>query len=149
MTSAGERQQGEARATAAAVHSAVSLFTRRVRESKKTELSLPERSVLSRLDRHGPDTTAGLARWEEISPQAMGATVSGLEARGLLARSPDPSDGRRSILTITTEGSTIVRAGRSELTERLATALDRDFTPDEMAVIRSASPLLERLAELI
>ncbi|MCU1530284.1 MAG: regulatory protein MarR [Frondihabitans sp.] len=139
----------EAQTTAATVHATVSLFTRRVRESKKSEVTLPERSVLSRLDRHGPDTTAGLARWEEISPQAMGVTVSTLESRKLLERSPDPSDGRRSILTITDDGTRVVRTGRGELTDRIALALDNHFTSDEMEQIRSAAPLLQRLAELL
>ena len=89
----------EARDTAAAVQAAVSLFMRRAREGKTSELSLAERTALSRLDRHGPDTTANLARWAEITPQSMGVTMSSLEAKGLIARSPDPADGRRSILT--------------------------------------------------
>lgn len=139
----------EAHQTAAAVHAAVSLFTRRAREGKSSELSLPERTALSRLDRNGPDTTAGLARWQEITPQAMGVTVSALESRGLLERAPDPTDGRRSILTITAHGVDVVRAGRGQLTDRLAGVLDESFTSEEMAQIRSAAPLLQRLAELI
>ncbi|BDZ49382.1 MarR family transcriptional regulator [Frondihabitans sucicola] len=139
----------EARSTAAAVHVAISLFTRRARESKSAELSLPERTALSRLDRNGPDTTAGLARWEEISPQAMGVTVSALESKGLLARSPDPQDGRRAILTITPEGVEVVRASRGRLTDRLASTLDEHFSSDEMELIRTAAPVIERLAELL
>lgn len=131
------------------MHVAVSLFQRRARESKSAELSLPERTVLSRLERSGPDTTAGLARWEEISPQAVGVTVSGLESRGLLERAPDPTDGRRSMLTATAEGVAVVRASRSDLTDRLATALNERFTSEEMQLIRSAAPLIERLAELL
>lgn len=105
--------------------------------------------MLSRLERSGPDTTAGLARWEEISPQAVGVTVSGLESRGLLERAPDPTDGRRSMLTATAEGVAVVRASRSDLTDRLATALNERFTSEEMQLIRSAAPLIERLAELL
>ena len=142
-------RSAEVSTTAAAVHGAVSLFIRRARESKRSELSLPERTALSRLDRNGPDTTASLARWEEISPQAMGTTVAALETKGYLARSPDPSDGRRSILTITEEGLAVVRAGRGRLTDRLVATLDDRFTSDEMAQLRSAAPLLERLAELL
>ena len=143
------RAAEEPRATAAAVHVAVSLFTRRARESKLTDLSLPERTALSRLERHGPDTTAGLARWEQISPQAMGATVAVLESKALLTRAPDPTDGRRMILTITETGAEVVRAGRGQLTDRITAALDEHFTPEEMELIRTAAPLIERLADLI
>ena len=139
----------EAQDTAAAVQAAVNLFLRRAREGKSSELSLPEQTVLSRLDRHGPDTTANLARWEEITPQSMGVTVSALEAKGLIARSPDPADGRRSILTITAEGTTKVHTNRGQLTDRLAAALAEHFTAEDMASIRSAAPLIQRLAELI
>jgi DNA-binding MarR family transcriptional regulator len=134
---------------AAALHVAISLFTRRARESKTGELSLPERTALSRLDRNGPDTTAGLARREEISPQAMGVTVSALESKGFVQRSADPTDARRSILTITGEGVSAVRASRGQLTDRISRTLDEQFSPDEIAQIRSATPLIERLAELI
>jgi DNA-binding MarR family transcriptional regulator len=139
----------EVQATAAAVHLAISLFTRRARESRSGELSLPERTVLSRLDRNGPDTAASLARWEEISPQSMGATMAALESRGFVRRAPDPTDGRRVILTITEEGVSVVRASRGELTDRIAAVLGERFTPDEVELIRSAAPLIERLAELI
>jgi DNA-binding MarR family transcriptional regulator len=104
---------------------------------------------LSRLDRNGPDTTANLARWEEITPQSMGVTVSALESKGLIERSPDPTDGRRSILTITTDGATKLHANRGQLTDRLAAALAEHFTVEEMASIRLAAPLIQRLAESI
>ena len=139
----------EARDTAAAVQAAVSLFMRRAREGKTSELSLAERTALSRLDRHGPDTTANLARWAEITPQSMGVTMSALEAKGLIARSPDPTDGRRSILTITADGTTEAQASRGQLTDRLAATLAEHFTVEEMASIRLAAPLIQRLAELI
>lgn len=140
---------GEVFATAAAVHSAVSLFSRRAREGKSSELSLPERTVLARLDRHGPDTTAGLARWEEITPQSMGVTVASLESSGLIERAPDPKDGRRSILSITADGAAKIRATRGQLTDRLASTLGENFSVNEMRLIRAASPLIERLAELL
>jgi DNA-binding MarR family transcriptional regulator len=139
----------EAERTAAALHAAISLFTRRARETKSGELSLPERTALSRLDRKGPTTTAGLARWEEISPQAMGVTVAALESRGYLTRSADPTDGRRAILTITPEGVAVSQASRGQLTQRISATLDEQFTTEDMKLLRLSSPLIERLAELI
>jgi DNA-binding MarR family transcriptional regulator len=56
---------------------------------------VPETSALARLDRNGAATSSELARVEQISPQSMGATMSALEARGLVARDPDARDGRR------------------------------------------------------
>ena len=138
------------RETAAALQLSVGLFKRRAHErAREGELTSPELSVLSRLDRNGPDTTAGLARWEQISPQAMGATVAALEARELIGRAPDPDDGRRSILTLTEAGQRALRAGRNALTDQMAAALSRGFTPAEIEQLRVAAPLIERLAQLI
>jgi DNA-binding MarR family transcriptional regulator len=136
--------------TAAALQLSVGLLKRRARETARDgELSSPEMSVLSRLDRNGPGTTAALARWEQITPQAVGATVAVLEARELIARAPDPGDGRRSILTITQAGERALRAGRNALTDLMTGALSRGFTPGEIEQLRVAAPLIERLAQLI
>ncbi len=87
----------EIRETAAALQLSVGLLKRRAREKTRDgELSAPDMAVLSRLDRYGPGTTAALARWEQITPQAMGATVAGLEARGF--DHPHPRSGRRTAL---------------------------------------------------
>jgi DNA-binding MarR family transcriptional regulator len=138
------------RETAAALQLSVGLLKRRARETARDgELSSPETAVLSRLDRNGPGTTAALARWEQITPQAMGATVAALEARELIARTPDPEDGRRSILTLTEAGGRALRAGRNALTDQMAAALSRGFTPGEIEQLRVAAPLIERLAQLI
>ena len=138
------------RKTAAALQLSVGLLKRRARETARDgELSGPETAVLSRLDRNGPGTTAALARWEQITPQAMGATVAALEARELIMRAPDPDDGRRSILRLTGAGERALRAGRNALTDQMAAALSRGFTPGEIEQLRVAAPLIERLAQLI
>jgi DNA-binding MarR family transcriptional regulator len=138
------------RETAAALQLSVGLLKRRARETPRFgELSSPETAVLSRLDRNGPGTTAALARWEQITPQAMGATVAALEARELIVRTPDPEDGRRSILTLTEAGERVLRAGRNALTDQMAAALSRGFAPGEIEQLRVAAPLIERLAQLI
>ena len=136
--------------TAAALQLSIGLLKRRARETARDgELSGPETAVLSRLDRNGPGTTAALARWEQITPQAMGATVAALEARELIMRAPDPDDGRRSILRLTGAGERALRAGRNALTDQMAAALSRGFTPGEIEQLRVAAPLIERLAQLI
>src|SRR6478672_6922144 len=79
----------------------VGLLRRRLRQVPVTgALTFPETAALGRLDRGGPATAADLARQEQISPQSMGATLSELEARGFVKRQPDPTDGRRILLSI-------------------------------------------------
>ena len=110
---------------------------------------MPQLTALSRLDRLGPSTTAELARREQITPQAMGATIASLEQRGLVARRPDAADGRRSILSLTPAGRAAVRSGRSAVVDQIAAVLAESFTSEEIATLDAAAPLIERLAELL
>ncbi|MGW4401864.1 MarR family winged helix-turn-helix transcriptional regulator [Amycolatopsis nivea] len=133
---------------AATLYGAVSLIARRLRQSQVTaELSLPERSALSRLDRDGPATTAALARAEQITPQAMSSTISGLSVRGFVTRSADPADGRQMIVSLTPEGSEVLRARRDARMRQFAASLGSGFSPEELAVLKEAAPLLERLGQ--
>jgi DNA-binding MarR family transcriptional regulator len=139
-----------ARETAGRLRVAVGAFRRRVREASAAgELSGPQLTALSRLDRQGPVTTAELARREQISPQAMGATIASLEDLGLVARSADPADGRRSILSLTPEGLAAIRSGRNALVDRITVVLEESFTVEETEVLNVAAPLIQRLADLL
>jgi DNA-binding MarR family transcriptional regulator len=139
-----------ARETAGRLRVAVGAFRRRVREASAAgELSGPQLTALSRLDRQGPVTTAELARREQISPHAMGATIASLEDLGLVARSADPADGRRSILSLTPEGLAAIRSGRNALVDRITVVLEESFTVEETEVLNAAAPLIQRLADLL
>ena len=135
---------------AGALRVSVGLLLRRMRQKRNDgELTLPESSALTRLDRGGPATASALAKLEQISPQSMGATLGALEARGLIGRRPDPGDGRRAVLSVTEAGARLLRDKRNARTEQLAKALSAGFTPAEIQLLAAASPLLERLAESI
>ncbi len=143
-------EEPDVREVAAALQMSIGLLRRRLRQVRpEGELTLPEVAALARLDRAGPATASALARVEQISPQSMGATLAGLEARGLVARSPDPDDGRRVVLSVTGAGQQVLRDKRSARTEQLAQALSAGFTSAELAQLRVAAPLLERLAQSI
>ncbi|WP_141726403.1 MarR family transcriptional regulator, partial [Actinacidiphila rubida] len=102
------------------------------------------------LDRGGPTTSSALARQEQITAQAMGATLAGLEAQRLIERSRDPEDGRRVLLALTGAGRAALQRRRDARTEMLAGALTGGaFTPEELARLAAAAPLLERLAQTV
>jgi DNA-binding MarR family transcriptional regulator len=135
---------------AGALRVSIGLLLRRLRQTRTDgELTLPESSALTRLDRGGPATASALAKLEQISPQSMGATLGALEAKGLIERRRDPGDGRRAVLSVTDAGSRLLRDKRNARTELLAKALSAGFTPAEIQLLAAASPLLERLAESI
>jgi len=132
---------------AAAVRASIGLLLRRMRQVPAAgELTLPENSALTRLDRAGPATASALARLEQISPQSMGETLGALERRGLVARHRDPEDGRRIVLSLTDAGRQVLRDKRNARTEQLAQALSAGFTKAELGQLMAAAPLLERLA---
>ena len=136
--------------TAAAVLASVATLVRRVRQVPiEGGLTMPERQALSRLDRFGSATSSELAREAQITAQAMGATLSALQARGLVERRPDPADGRRVILSVTDAGRQQLQEKRNARTELLAGVLSRTFTQAELRQLAAVTPLLERLAQNI
>ncbi|MQY18143.1 MarR family winged helix-turn-helix transcriptional regulator [Nocardia macrotermitis] len=138
------------RETANRLRIAIGAFKRRVQETAKSgELSNPQITALSRLDRLGPMTAAGLARREQITPQAMGTTVASLEKLGLVMRKTDPQDARRAILRLTPEGLAAVHSGRNAVVDKVTAALEDSFTDAEIETLSAAAPLIERLAELL
>ena len=135
---------------AGALRVSIGLLLRRLRQvHAEGELTLPESSALARLDRGGPATPSVLAKLEQISPQSMGATLGGLEARGLVERRPDPEDGRQVVMSATEAGLQALRNRRNARTEHLAQALSTGFTRSELKQLMAVAPLLERLAQSI
>ena len=98
--------------------------------SKSDDVTASQTAALGRLLRYGPATIADLARAEGVRPQSMGATVQALVDLGLAERQPDPTDGRRSIVSATAAGrearQTAWAARNRELAERLATLPEAD-----------------------
>jgi DNA-binding MarR family transcriptional regulator len=128
----------------------VGRLARRIRQlytnASGDDLSFTELAVLSRLDREGPHTSAQLAGLERITAQAIGTVLGELHRRGLVARGPDPADGRRVITTVTDAGRAALDNREQVITERLATAVD-SLTPDERERLAGALPVLILLAE--
>jgi DNA-binding MarR family transcriptional regulator len=123
------------------------LLVRRLRQRKADgELTMPESTCLSRLDREGPATSSALAKQAQISPQSMGATLAALEERGLVERRPDPADGRKVVMSLTAAGRRALDQRRATGTDAMARALADGFTAAELEQLRTAAPLFERLA---
>jgi DNA-binding MarR family transcriptional regulator len=143
-------QELDVNEVAATLRVSIGLFLRRLRQAPvRDDLTMPEVSVLVRLERGGPATSAALARLEQISPQGMGTTLAGLEARGFVQRHPDPGDGRRVLMSVTDSGSKVLWDKRNARTEQLARVLSAEFTRSEIRQLMAAAPLIERLAQRI
>ncbi|MEU6678566.1 MarR family transcriptional regulator [Streptomyces sp. NPDC046925] len=133
---------------AADLSNVVRRLVRRLRGvTPATGLSPTQRSVLARLDRGGPATTAALAREELVRPQSMRLTVGALEEMGLVERAPDPDDGRQSVVSVTDEGHRTLAEMRAAKHDWLSTVLADGLDPAERRQLADAIVLLERLVQ--
>jgi len=123
-------------------------FKRRMREQTQPgDLTLAQISVLARLDREGPATVSTLAREAGMRPQSMGATIAALEARGLVHGTPDPADGRQTLLSLTDACRKVIRASRLAREDWLLNAIETKLTSAQQAELARAVALLQRLVE--
>ncbi|MBW5253178.1 MarR family transcriptional regulator [Streptomyces poriferorum] len=135
-----------AEAVAQQLASVVGRLLRRLRSSSSESLLTPtQRSVLARLEDGGPATTADLARAEFVRPQSMRLTLGALEEQGLIARAPDPADGRKSVVSVTDTGRTTLAEVRAAKRNWLAEAVAAELDGAERRTVAEAATLIERL----
>lgn len=123
-----------------------SRLRRRMRESYDTRgLSPSQTSVLSRLSKDGPASTSELAAAEGVRHQSMAATLAVLDEHGLITRRPDPTDGRRQLVSVNKAGRTFLDDKRRASEEWLARSLQEHYTERERQTVIKALALLERI----
>ncbi|GGL35349.1 winged helix-turn-helix transcriptional regulator [Phycicoccus endophyticus] len=98
-------------------------------------------TLLALAGKHGPARACELAEAGGLDQSTTSRRVSGLVERGLLARQPDPSDGRAQQIALTTSGRDVLAAGRAQRERLVATALEGWDEADR----RSLAELLGRL----
>ncbi|MCU1480728.1 MAG: Transcriptional regulator [Subtercola sp.] len=123
-------------------------LTRRLREQSNAtgDYTHSQGSALLRLEREGPQTISDLARAEGVRPQSMAAIVQFLLEAGLVEGSPDPKDGRKTLLSITDEARAKFASGRLAKEDWLFRTIRTTLTAEEQATLATSIPLLRRLA---
>ncbi|MCO5972806.1 MarR family winged helix-turn-helix transcriptional regulator [Actinoallomurus soli] len=123
-------------------------LVRRLREQAAgSDLTKSQMSALLRIEREGTATSSSLAEAEGMRPQSMAKIVRVLEGAGLISGSPDPKDGRKTLLSLTPAAQEQFRIGRSAREDWLTSAIDASLSDDEIAQLASAVKLLRRLAQ--
>jgi DNA-binding MarR family transcriptional regulator len=123
-------------------------LARRLRaQTDGNDLTRSQSSVLARLERHGPATATALARAEGVRPQSMAKIVSAVLAAGLVSGSPDPNDGRKTVLCLTDSARAQFRTGRLAKEDWLTRAIDDTLSADEIDRLAASTALLRRLAQ--
>jgi DNA-binding MarR family transcriptional regulator len=84
---------------------------------------------------------------EGMRPQSMAAVITALETAGLISGAPDPTDGRRILLSLTDACRQWVQEGRAARQDWLSRNLQARLSVEELAILATATELLGRLAE--
>jgi DNA-binding MarR family transcriptional regulator len=120
-------------------------FVRRLRV--ENALPLQQLTVLSRLEREGPQTTSALAAAERVRPQSMAHTLGELGKEGLVDRHPDPIDRRQIIVALTGTGRETLSHERHRREDWLTRTIAQELTADEQEILVHAAALLRRLVD--
>ena len=135
------------RSLAEALRPALLRVSRRLRlEAQKAGLSAQDALLLGHITKHPGIGVSALAEAEKISRPTMSAHIKRLEAEGLVARSDDAADGRRSGLAITPAGLDKLEIIRATRNDWLATRLAR-LPATERALLEAAAGPLLRLVD--
>jgi DNA-binding MarR family transcriptional regulator len=119
---------------------------RRLRQEAGTDVSPSQTAALATIERHGPLTPSELAKIESIKRPTATQVIARLEAAGFADRTRDPADGRSSLVSVTREGSELLRRLRSRKNAYLARRL-RDLPAEDLAALDRAADVLERMLE--
>jgi len=135
--------------SAAQLRMALVRTARRLRQEAAAEaggLTPTSTSALAAIDVHGPLTPSELAAIERVKRPTMTRTLGCLEREGLIERTPDPADGRSSLIAINADGRERLRRLRGRKNAYLARRM-RDLSAEEVETLERAAEILDRMRE--
>lgn len=141
---------GPAVETAHALMQAMMRLRARLRtESLDDELPLSwsQLATLVRVVDVGQTTTSELAQAEHVRRQSMAETVAALKGAGLVVTEPDPSDGRKALISATAEGRELRASIPAARGAWLGAAIDAELSASERGLLDAAAVLMDRLAD--
>ncbi|MDM4722228.1 MarR family transcriptional regulator [Micromonospora sp. WMMA1363] len=125
---------------------AITRLNRQVRRARPVgDLTVTQLSALTSLRLAGALTPRELADVERVQPPTMTKIVAKLEERGLVQRTPHPTDGRQVILAATEGGRAVLDQFERARNEWLATRL-AELSEEDRDTLRQAAEILHQLA---
>jgi DNA-binding MarR family transcriptional regulator len=104
-------------------------------------------STLGRIAEEGPITVSALAVAEHVRPQSMAETVAALRQEGLVSAKSDPTDGRKTLMSITPAGRRLISNIGPTREDWLEAAIDQHLTVSERRTLLKAVDIMQRLAD--
>jgi DNA-binding MarR family transcriptional regulator len=115
---------------------------------RSTGIPISQLAVLSRIIDEGPTTAAALAAAEHVTQQAIAQSLATLEKRGLVTKSRDPGDGRKSLVSATQSGQALMASLKASREAWLSRAIEAAVTPAERAALETTIEILQRIADV-
>jgi DNA-binding MarR family transcriptional regulator len=131
---------------AISLRESITRLNRRLRQARAVgDLTFSQLSALTSLQLAGALTPRELADTERVQPPTMTKIVGKLEERGLVVRTPHPTDRRQVILSATEQGRLVYAQFERARNEWLARQLV-ELTPDERDTLERAAQILQQVA---
>jgi DNA-binding MarR family transcriptional regulator len=143
----GSRQQAQ---TATELMKAMTRLRARLRsESAPTEMewTWSQLTTLGRIVAEGPTTMSELAHAEHVRRQSMAETVAALRAHDLVTAAQDPDDGRKTLITATAKGRSLLETIPAAREAWLAAAIAKALGPGEEQALLKAAAIMNRVAD--
>jgi DNA-binding MarR family transcriptional regulator len=146
MISESRREAG----TATELMKAMTRLRARLRsESAPTEMAWTwsQLTTLGRIVAEGPTTISELAHAEHVRRQSMAETVAALRAHDLITAAQDPDDGRKTLITATDKGRSLLATIPAAREAWLAAAIGQALGPGEEQALLKAAAIMNRIAD--
>ena|ERR1700761_1048213 len=148
MSQVSLSQAERASALAAELRAIAGKLKRKLREQGgENDLRPSQVSVLLRLEKDGPAPVSTLARAEGMRPQSMSAIVTSLLEAELVTGSPDPNDGRQTLMALSRKCQKLLREGRAARHDWLTKTIQQKLSSQEQEKLAAAVSLFARLLE--
>jgi DNA-binding MarR family transcriptional regulator len=132
----------------AVVRRSVNRLARRMRAERLPDgLPSARLGVLAQLYRGGPSTPGAMAAALHVQPQSLTRTLAALREDGYVTHSRDAGDGRQRLVELTPSGFEAMARDVSHRDEWLRRRMAAELNETEVAVLRLAATLLDRLAD--
>jgi len=139
-------EQRTADELAKTLRDAIMRLNRRVRQARPVgDLTFSQLSALTSLQLAGALTPRELADVERVQPPTMTKIVGKLEDRGLVVRTPHPTDGWLIVLAPTEKGRAMYAQFELARNEWLAKQLAL-LSPDDRDVLSRAAEIMQQVA---
>jgi DNA-binding MarR family transcriptional regulator len=125
---------------------AITKVNRRLRQTRPLgDMTVAQISAMQSLQAAGALTPRELAEAERVQPPTMTRIIARLEERGLIQRTPHPTDGRQAILAPSPAGRQMLAEYQRARDEWLAQRVAR-LSAEERDTLHRAAEILARIA---